>query len=337
MSLTVRHIAELAGVSTATVSRVLNNDPRITQKTRERVMACIERTGYRLNTVARSLKLSKTHTIGFMVPELANDFFMTIAEGIEETLKANGYSMIICSSNESSAEEEERIKLLIEKCVDGVIIIPASAKGSHFTSLSQAEIPVVIADRQVEGFATDTVLVDNREGSYNAVRTLLACGVRRVGFIGGDLMLSSARERYEGFLSALEEAGIRQDEKIIRFGDFHMKSGYRLMKELIEQENPPEHVFISNYFMHAGATKYLVERALDLRRMGRNVTIASFDDMELSPVLIFSSVTVEQPVAEIGKTAASILLKRIKGESEAEPRTVRLPTTIHRREALKLV
>jgi len=341
MSLTVKHIAELAGVSTATVSRVLNNDPRIAEKTRERVRACIERTGYRPNTVARSLKLNRTHTIGLIVPELANYFFMTIAEGIEAKLKAKGYSMIICSSNESVEEEEERIKLLIEKCVDGVIIIPASSKGSHFRAFVQAEIPVVIADRQVEDFETDTVLVDNSDGSFQAVKSLIEAGARRIAFIGGDLSLSSARERYEGFLKALNESKIPGDERIIKFGDFHVKSGYRLMKELMEQDDPPEYVFISNYFMHVGATKYLAEQALDLRKRGRNITIASFDDMELSPILIFSSITVEQPVEEIGKTAAAILLARIQKEGEkvspmVTPRIVRLPTTIHRKEALKL-
>lgn len=312
-------------MSTATVSRVINGDPRISSKTKEKVLISIRELDYKINNIARSLKTNKTHTIGFICPELANTFFMTVAKGVEDELRKYGYSVIVCNSNESVEEEKERITLLLEKCVDGVIIIPASHSGSHFKDLTEQGIPVVLADRLVEDFSSDAVLVDNINGSYAVIEHLINSGYRRIGYIGGDIRLTSAKERDEGYKRALRDYLIPIDDNIIKYGDYHKQSGYDKMRELMEEKDPPEIVFISNYYMHVGATKFLIEQKEANRR---NVAIASFDDMELASLLEFCKVLVSQPMLEIGNKAAGMLIQRINDSKDHEPQIIRLKTQL---------
>lgn len=325
MAVTVKDVAKAAGVSAATVSRVINDDPRISSKTRDKVLESIRKLDYKINNIARSLKTNKTYTIGFICPEIQNDFFMSIAKGLEDELRRYNYSIIICNSNESVNEEKARIKLLCEKCVDGIVIIPATAEGRHYEQLESMEIPVVLADRLVSGFSADAVLVDNINGSYSAIEYLINHGNRRIGFIGGDVSLTSAGERYEGYKRALSDYCIPVEDEIVKFGDFHVQSGYDLMKEMMKMEEPPSHVFVSNYYMHVGATKYLIGNK---EIQERPVSIASFDDMELSSILGFCSVRVAQPVMEIGSRAAQLLLARINHEELPMPQIVRLKTRL---------
>ncbi|MCX7842870.1 MAG: LacI family transcriptional regulator [Clostridia bacterium] len=323
MGVTVKDVARSAGVSTATVSRVINGDSRISGETRKRVLQCIAELGYKINNIARSLKTNKTYTVGFICPELPNSFFMNIAKGVEDELKKHGYSMIICNSNESAEQERERIDLLLEKCIDGVIIIPASDEGMHYNRFKEMNIPVVLADRLTEDFVSDSVLVDNVNGAYSAVEHLINNGERRIGYIGGDLRLTTARERDEGFRRAMRDYCIPIDESLMKYGDFHIDSGYEKMKELMELDEPPRYVFISNYFMHIGATKFLFEKREQLKS---HITIASFDDIDLSSILGFCRILVGQPVMDIGSKTAQLLLSRINGEELSFPQIIRLKT-----------
>ena len=316
---TVRDVAEKAGVSTATVSRVLNGDPKVRPDTAVKVKNAVHLLGYRMNQVARSLKTRRTHTIGIIAPEFKNEFFMSIVAGIEETLKQIGYSVVLCSSRENREEEAERLQLLKEKNVEGVIIIPGSNKGEHFNIMDGT--PVVLVDRLVEDFVSDAVLSDNFQGSYDAVLYSLERGARRIGFIGGDRTLTSARERYEGYLKALKDYKVESEPDIILFGDYHEDSGFKLMKTLMEGETPPDHVFISNYFMHLGAARYL------LQSDHRGLHILSFDDLPLASFFPYTSIIVAQPMDLIGQEAAKLLIQRIRGSKE-EVRILRLPTSM---------
>ncbi len=325
MGATIRDVARLAGVSTATVSRVINDDPRISAETRSRVLTSVARLNYKVNTIARSLKINRTYTIGFITPEIANDFFMTVAQGVENELRARGYDMIICNSNEDPSQERERLELLVEKCVDGFIIIPSSAEGGHFDLLRDLQLPVVLVDRLVHGFETDAVLVDNEGGSFNAIEHLWMEGFRRFGFIGGNLEMTPARERYDGFIAALAEHGTRPKPEHLLFGDFHEGSGYELFGRMSEGPEPPEIVFISNYYMHIGAAHYLVTHRADLPG---HPYIASFDDMALSSLAGYAILTVSQPIREIGARAADLVISRLGEERAPHPELVRLPTRL---------
>jgi LacI family transcriptional regulator len=281
--------------------------------------------GYQVNNIARSLKTNKTMTVGFISPELSNDFFMSIAKGAEDEFRKHGYNIIICNSNERADEEKDRISLLCQKCVDGFIIIPATPEGSHYNQISSAGLPVVLVDRLVDHFEADAVLVDNINGSYSVVEYLINRGHRRIGFIGGDIRLTSAGERYEGYRRALSDYCIPVEEDIVRFGDYHVDSGYRIMSELMELPSPPEYVFISNYYMHIGAVKYLLEHKGSEKA---STSVAVFDDLEFSGLLGFSSVRVAQPMLEIGRRAAQLLLSRIDGEEMPSPQIIRLKTKL---------
>ena len=325
MAITVKDVAREAGVSASTVSRVMNGDVRISANTRNKVLVCMKELGYQVNNIARSLKTNKTLTVGFISPELSNDVFMCIAKGAEDEFRKHGYNIIICNSNENMDEEKDRINLLIQKCVDGMIIIPASSEGGHYSQISAAGLPVVLVDRLVDHFETDAVLVDNINGSYSAVEYLINKGHRRIGFIGGDMRLTSAEERFEGYRRALADYCIPMEESIVRFGDYHVDSGYRIMRELMEAAEPPEYIFISNYYMHIGAMKYFLEHRI---QDDQKVSIAAFDDLEFSGILGLSSVRVAQPMMEIGSRAAQILLLRMSGEQQPFPQIVRLKTSL---------
>ena len=268
MSVTIKDVAKRAGVSASTVSRVVNADCRISDKTRNKVLACMDELGYQVNNIARSLKTNRTMTVGFISPELTNDVFMNIARGAEDEFRKHGYNIIICNSNENIIDEEDRIRLLIQKCTDGMIIIPASPEGKHYRQIREAGQPLVLVDRLVADFESDAVLVDNINGSYTAVEYLINRGHRRIGFIGGDIRLTSAEERFEGYRRALADYCIPMEESIIRFGDYHVESGYRIMKEMAELPDPPRYVFISNYYMHLGAMKYLLEKGRSIKKRG---------------------------------------------------------------------
>ncbi len=333
MSVRLKDIARLTGVSTSTVSRVLNSDPRISPETSLKVKECLVDTGYTLNTIARSLKTKRTYTVGFLAPELVNDFFMNIAEAAESALRKSGYSMFICNSKEDIDEERRQLALLAEKCVDGILWIPVSSEGRHAREVRNTGIPIIAVDRMPDGGGIDAVLVDNTGGSRKAVNHILDSGYSRVGFIGGDMSLTSAQERYEGYCLALTERGIPLEEEIIRFGDFHVQSGYDLMAELMRSKIPPEYIFIANYYMHLGAAKYLAEAIGGHGRDGA-ARIAHFDDMEITSLLGFSSLTIRQPMEEIGLSAAGLLIERIEtperggAAASAETNIIRLTTRL---------
>ncbi len=324
----LKEIAQMAGVSAATVSRVINNDPRISADTRDRVRRCIKKAGYRMNTVARSLKTRRTHSIGLIVPQLAEEFFMRIAHGIENELRQYDYSILICNAGERVEQEKDRIDLLLEKKVDAMIVIPCSGETSHFKALKDSGIPVVIVDRLVGGFRADSVSVDNLEATRSAINAIAEAGYRRIAFIGADNAISTARDRHAGYLEALRDRGIEPDGSLVSFGDFHQESGYRIMRELMALDNPPDHVFIINYYMSLGAVQYLLEGGAICRE---GIAISNFDELSSSRLLGPVAFTVAQPVVEIGAESARLAMRRLEGMADAEPVNLVLKTELVRR------
>ena len=318
-SATMKDVAQCSGFSTATISRVLNDDPKVKKETRTSVLNCMEKLGYTVNPIARSLKTSRTHTIGIIAPEFQNDFFMAVAEGIEDYLRGKGYFSFICNSRESSAEEEALIRMLIEKQVDGMIIIPADCQnGDHLHILQDLDIPFVLVDRLVAGIPADAVLTDNFRGSFEAVERCILDGAGKIAFIGGKMALTSAGERYEGYIAAMKKYGKPIDQSILKYGDMHIESGYKLMGELVESMPDIAYVFIINLFMRIGAEKYLVEHGVSM-----NIRIAAFDESSISSLFTHSWITVRQPLAGIGQQSARLLLRRIRKEDLPFPQVYR--------------
>ncbi len=316
MPVTLKDIAKTTGVSVSTVSRVLSGDKAISAQTQKNVRKAAKKMGYRVNTVARSLKMNRTYTVGFVCPEITNEFFMKIAKGVEQELKQSGYSVIICTSNENVEDEARSLRILREKCVDGMIIIPCSNEGKHIKELCGDSCPAVLADRLVDDFKTDAVLVNNEAASFSLVDGLIKKGKKRIAFLGGNELITSAKERFSGYLKALKENNISVEPDLIRFGDFYLQSGYDIMKEFCEMENPPKEFFISNYFMQVGAERYLQEYQKD--KEGK-LTIVGFDNMDASPLFRFTERTAVQPMVAIGTEAARLLRRRIEGDKESFP------------------
>lgn len=324
-SITIKEVAEYAKVSTATVSRVINNDSRVIDDTKERVLKAMDELGYKVNIVARSLKTNQTKTIGVMAPDLSGDFFMYIAESMDKELAANGYSLVVCASHDSLEEEAKRLRHLAERLVDGVVVIPATDRGRHFRFLEEFGIPIVFVDRTVTDFVVDAVLTENEEGAYEATKALISDGYSRIGFIGGKPEISTSKERFSGYSRALQEAGLPIEEEFVRFGPPTLPFGYHAMEDMLKNDRSPDAWFLVNAFTHIGATNYIMS---DESAKQRNIVIAAFDEMPYAPLLRFCRYAVQQPIAELGRTAARLILKKIMEPDPTRTQIIRLKTRL---------
>lgn len=336
-NVTVRDVAKAAGVSTATVSRVLNIDASfpggrsvpVSSEARERVFSAAALLNYTTNHVARSLKKGSTRTIAILAPELANDFFMELAEAMEKELGASGYMLFVASSSNSAEEEARRLGVLAERIVDGIVVIPAASRGEHIQKVADRGTPVVLVDRLVEGAELDAVLADNEGGAFEAVSALLADGYRRIAFVGGDVSLSNARERLAGFGRAMAGAGSGVGSEALRLGGMGIEDGYRLMDSLLAEAEPPEALFAVNLMVHLGMERRLLEAGKEALE---RTAIASFDETPYTPFMPACRYSVAQPAAAMGVAAARLVLERVgsaqSGDDRGEPRILRLPTRL---------
>ncbi|GHV85834.1 LacI family transcriptional regulator [Spirochaetia bacterium] len=345
MGTTIRDVAFEAGVSTATVSRVLAVYERetaerarpVAEKTRLRVMAAIQRLGYRVNYTARGLKTQSTMAVGVVFPELANDFFMDVAEGIERELDSQGYTMILASSLNSIEEEKKRIYMLADRMVDGMVVIPAGSRGEHLQGLADTGMPMVLVDRLVEGAALDAVTSDNEDGTFRLTRALLADGFRRIAFVGGEITLSAARERLSGYGRALAEAGINPDPSWICLGGMEVEDGYKRMKTLLKKGNPPEAMVAVNLMVHLGMERCLLDmKGNGSRGQESRLTepvIAGFDESRYTPFLPACRYTASQDAVGMGSRAGRRIVDKIRQKKSGKEETtgeriIRLPVTI---------
>lgn len=305
---TVKDVADLAGVSTATVSRVLNNHPQVAGETRSRVLWAVEKLGYRPSRVARRLRMGGSQILGLIISDIANPFFTSVVRGIEDVAYANEYSLLLCDSDEDPAKEELYINVLLAEKVAGAIISPTDEYSTTCKIFVEGGRPVVAMDRRLRSLDVDTVIVDNVRGAYEAVSHLIRLGHRRIGLIGGPVHITTGRERLEGYEKALTEQAIGLDEGLIKIGDFKQDSGYRRACELLEMDDPPTAIFTANNLMTLGALNAIHEKGLNIPW---DVAIVGFDDMPWAPSLDPPLTAVAQPTYELGRTAANLLLQRI--------------------------
>jgi LacI family transcriptional regulator len=351
---TIRDVAAAAGVSTATVSRVLAPEGAsgVSEKTRTRVNTAVEKLKYRANHAARSLKTRLTRTVAVVAPELGNSFFMDLAEGMERELDAHGYTLLVASSANSVEEEKKRIAMLGDRMVDGIMVIPAGSRGDHLGLQDRHGVPVVLIDRLVEGADLDAVLSNNEEGAFELTRRLLSDGFCRIAFMGGDVAISAARERFSGFTRAMREAGISPEPDCLCLGGMGIEDGYRRMETLLASPRPPEALVAVNLLVHLGIQRRLLEGGPG-NRGGRTpgkiaaggtagsgippVVIAAFDQTVYTPFLPACRYTAAQDAAGMGKQAALQLLERIDQRRKAakaalpetpEKRVIRFPVAI---------
>jgi LacI family transcriptional regulator len=340
---TIHDVAAAAGVSIATVSRVLDPDRsgRVSEKARLRVYSAVETLGYRTNHAARSLKTRSSKTVAIVAPELGNDFFMALADSMERELSAQGYTLLVASSVNSEEEEQKRLSVLAARMVDGIAVIPAGSRGDHLRTMAGAGMPLVLVDRLVDGADIDAVLSDNEAGAFELTRRLLSDGYRRIRFVGGDMTISSARERLAGFTRALTGAGLPSDGDALCLGGMGVDDGYRRMDAILQSPVPPEALVAVNLLVHLGMERRLLEYQQDHAPLP---VIAAFDETVYTPFLPACRYTAGQNAAAIGKQTALRILELIELKRRREkpkqygdtgavsgsgPRIIRLPVTIN--------
>ena len=308
-------VASRAGVSSATVSYVVNNGPRpVAPETRTRVLAAIAELGYHPDNIARSLRVRQTHMLGLVLPDSANLFFAELARRLERQADAHGYSLLLCNSQEDVAREAKQLAALRNQRVDGIILIPADAPGGNVPATLDG-IPVVALDRVPPDWVGDSVRTDARQGGALAVRHLLELGHRRIAFIHGPQRLAHARERLEGGLLALAEAGLQPRPVWQCPSSFDFAGGWNAARALLTLLERPTAFCCSNDAMAVGALAGL--HALNLR-VPHDVSVTGFDDVPLAAYAIPPLTTVTQPYDAMAATALTILLQRIAEAAAGE-------------------
>ena len=312
---TIRDVARLAKVSTATVSFVSNGKGHVSEPLRRRVMDAMEALDYHPNQVARSLQASRTHIIGMVIPQLTNPFFGEIMRGVEDEARRCGYSVIFCNSNEDAELERHHLNTLFARRVDGVLLSSTNAHPQEGRLVKQ-RFPLVFVDRTPPGFSGTAVISDNLGASREAARHLINLGHTRIAIITGPLDLPICTERLEGLRRALQEAGLPLPAEYLKCGDFRSESGYRNGCELMQLSSPPTAVFCCNNTMTLGLMRALGELNIPCPE---RVSVLGFDDFEWVASFRPQLTAVAQPTFEMGKLATQILVRKMqqkKGDGE---------------------
>lgn len=321
----IKDIAQDAGVSTATVSRVLNKTQSVSEELQARVEASVAKLGYRPNIVARSLRLRRTFVIGMIIPNVSNAYFMDIVRAAEDVAIESGYAGTICSSDQDLTKERRYVEMLRDRMVDGALIAVADRQASDLSSLVRAKVPIVLIDRRLDDAALDSVTVDTRSGAYSGVQHLVQRGYKRIATIAGPQSVSTGADKLEGYREALRDAGLPIDEELICIGDYSDASGYELGRGLLNISHPPQAVLAANNLMTLGLLRAVQERGL---RIPHDIGIIGFDDNKWASLLSPPVTFVDQPTYELGKTATELLLARMKGERRPSVEHVVLRTRL---------
>lgn len=308
-------IAKNAGVSVATVSRVVNRNGNVSRKTKEKVDAVIKELGYKPNAQARRLSTQKNFMIGVMIPDLSNPFFQTMLVGITDEANKSDYGIALYNTKESVQLQCKSLQRIMEERLSGLIAIPVEEEDENTKKdlnwLSDNGVPVVLIDRNLKGVNFDRVFSNDFKGSVEAVNSLIENGHRRIATITGPLSSKPGRDRYEGYMTALSNAGIAADERYIKYGDFMIETAYNLMDELFRLPKPPTAVFSANNLTTLGVIKYLFEKKLVI---GEDVSLLGFDEIEILAYTDIKISVVDRPVLQMGIEAMNLLKDRMKKE-----------------------
>jgi LacI family transcriptional regulator len=320
----MRDVAALAGVSLKTVSRVINGVSTVDPALAARVRDASGKLGYRPNLTASSLRRSdgRTATIGMLVEDAANPFSGVLMRAVENVARDRGVLVLFGSLDEDAGREQELAGALIDRRVDGLLIVPAGRDHSYLLKERAAGTCMVFIDREPRLLDSDAVITDNRAGATNAVNHLLDAGHRRIGYLGDRLSIATAAQRLDGYHHALELARIAVDERIIWHEASSVEAAIEATTRMMRLADPPTALFTGQNLVTIGASRAL--RALDLQD---RVAMVGFDDFPLADLLRPGITVVAQDVTAIGKLAAEILFRRLDGD-RTPARTHVLPTRL---------
>jgi LacI family transcriptional regulator len=321
---TIRDVAAEARVSTASVSRAMANSEGVTRRVRERVMRAVKKLNYYPNRLARHLRAGLSRIIGVIIPDLQNPFFPGVVHGVEAVLYTAGYTLMLGHSDGLAEREQRHMAILRGEGAAGLILIPDNGPGVSYEFIRSWGIPVVAVDRKPRRLEVDLVTTSNREGVRDAVTHLLSHGYKDIALIGGPVGLSVSQERLAGYKEALQVARVPLRDTLVVVGDFRQEGGHRAMARLLSLPRPPRAVLSANNLMTLGALESIHERHL---RIPEDIAVIGFDDMSWAASLRPSLTAVVQPAEELGRTAAQLLLERIKNPTRLS-RHVVLPTRL---------
>ncbi|WP_445490790.1 LacI family DNA-binding transcriptional regulator [Niallia sp. 03133] len=334
MSITIKDVAKQAGVSIATVSRVLNGSKPVSLKVKEKVLQVVEETGFNPNQVARSLIMKKSSLIGVLIPDIKNAFFSLFVSGVEEASYKAEYTTLLCNTNGELETELHYLNILREKYVDGVIILSSTPekKKKQREFFNKHNIPVVFAshhEKEEDHFSY--VNIDEEKAFYDGTKFLIDLGHRDIAMLGGTLSYyDSGIIRYQGYIKALEDHHITMNKKWVMDGGYDIASGYKRGKILFSQENRPTAVCCASDMIAIGAIRAAEECGLSVPE---DVSIMGFDDIPIAEAYRPSLTTIRQPIVELGIEAANMLFEQMKEKDGPAERVRILPHEIVVRES----
>jgi LacI family transcriptional regulator len=321
-SIRISDIARKAGVSSATVSRVINDTAYVVPATRRKVERAMRALHYRPNLVARSLATRESRTIGLMIPHIRSPFFAGLASGVEERAEELGYAVFLCDTRESTECERRVLEVLASRRVDGIIATPVGRESRYFFEITSS-VPVVFAARHFPEIPICSVVVDNAAGSRRIIEHLLDIGHRRIGVINGPYFLSTGLERWAGVRQAFDEFGVDLDPKLVKEGDFTAQGGYQMARTLLQRSPRPTALYAANHMMLAGCIRAVSEKGL---LIPDDMAIAGFEGFRDTgfDYLVSVPITVnEHPTHEMAVSAVDLLIEQIQGLRSGDPVTSR--------------
>jgi LacI family transcriptional regulator len=319
---TIYDVAKRAGVSTYTVSSVLNQSAYVSPGLTKRVRQAVRELDYTINDLARSLQTRKTKTVGMLIPDIANPFYARVVRGVEDVLKEAGYSLILGDTNNRKQEQVRYLNVFRSKQVDGLLLFISPGDDEELRALVKAKKPVVFVGRIPPDIKGDVVTADNTKGASLAVQHLISKGHKRIALVNGQKGLSSSAERVDGWKRALQKAGFTTPKEFVVHGDWTAQAGYEATLGFLKLAEPPSAIFTANLLMMTGVLKALQERRI---RCPQEVAVMSSDDSDWLDVFEPRISTVAQPSYEMGSRSAELVLKRIKAPGRKFERIVLEP------------
>jgi LacI family transcriptional regulator len=325
---TIKDVAKLAGVSISTVSYALNNNSKVSKKTKQKIMEAVRQLNYQKNGIASDLKRNTTRTIALIVTDLSGPYYSELVRGVQEVTLSKGYDLLACSS--LGEETSTGVKFLTEKRVDGAIVLAYNISEDILIQSARKEFPIILLDRIVDSEFVVSIEVDNEEGCYMAAEHLIEQGHRDIAYIGGQAIDRLHFKRVHGYESALHKHGLDAKGRLHQFGYFNRENGYNMTKMLIAQGNLPTGIMYANDEMAIGGMKAFKEHGI---KVPSAVSIIGFDDIELAEYVHPSLTTVMQPKYERGALAAHLLFQVLEGK--AIDNYYKLPTQLVLRDSVQ--
>ena len=319
----------------STVSRVINDSKPVNKEKKEKVLKVIKENNFKPNTLARGLIMKKTNVIGVILPDISNNIFSETVKGIDEVLNKNGYNFILCNSGGIASQEIKYLELLIEKKIDGAILSGVEFTEAHKAFFKVNKLPTIMVGQQPEDLDIPSVDTDSFQAAYEAVKFLIALGHLRIACISGPLRdISAGLKRLKGYEKALADSGIAFTQRYCAQGCFTIDSGFAAMEKILQENaEPPTAVFAADDLMAIGAIDCIIDRGLSVPK---DISVMGFDDSKIASAFRPALTTVHQDSFNTGSMAASMLLKKLKGET-LENNTIFLPHKIISRNSTRAI